>query len=76
MEKTLDLELQKANLAYGRFRKSNKLACTGVIVIRRNTFDNIKKFLISKGVSKSQIKIPRVITNKKDILSILNENIE
>ena len=76
LEKTLDLELQKANLAYGRFRKSNKLACTGVIVIRRNTFDNIKKFLISKGVSKSQIKIPRVITNKKDILSILNENIE
>ena len=76
LEKTLDLELQKANLAYGRFRKSNKLACTGVIVIRRNTFDNIKKFLISKGVSKSQIKIPRVITNKKDILSIVNENIE
>ena len=76
LEKTLDLELQKANLAYGRFRKSNKLACTGVIVIRRNTFDNIKKFLISKGVSKSQIKIPRVITNKKDILSILNENIK
>ena len=76
LEKTLDLELQKANLAYGRFRKSNKLACTGVIVIRKNTFDNIKKFLISKGVSKSQIKIPRVITNKKDILSILNENIE
>ena len=76
LEKTLDLELQKANLAYGRFRKSNKLACTGVIVIRRNTFDNIKKFLISKGVSKSQIKIPRVITNKKDILSILNVNIK
>ena len=76
LEKTLDLELQKANLAYGRFRKSNKLACIGVIVIRKNTFDNIKKFLISKGVSKSQIKIPRVITNKKDILSILNENIK
>lgn len=43
-------------------------------MVRKNTFDNIKKFLISKGVSKSQIKIPRVITNKRDILNILNDN--
>ena len=76
LEKNLDLELQKANLAYGRFRKNNRLSCTSVIIVRKNTFDNIKKFLISKGVSKSQLKIPRVITNKKDILNILNQNIK
>lgn len=74
LEKNLDLELQKANLAYGRFRKNNRLSCISIIIVKRNTFDDIKKFLISKGVSKSQIKIPRVITNKKDILDILNNN--
>ena len=74
MENTLDKELQKANLAYGRFRKNNRLACLSINVVKRNTFDIIKRYLISKGVSKSQIKIPRVITNKKDILNILNDN--
>ena len=74
IERVLDLELQKANLAYGRFRKNNKLSCISINIVRKNTFDNIKKFLISKGVSKSQIKIPRVATNKKDILRILNDN--
>ena len=43
-------------------RKNNKLSCISINIVRKNTFDNIKKFLISKGVSKSQIKIPRVIT--------------
>lgn len=74
IENTLDKELQKANLAYGRFRKNNRLACLSINIVRRNTFDIIKGYLISKGVSKSQIKIPRVITNKKDILNILNDN--
>lgn len=74
IENTLDKELQKANLAYGRFRKNNKLACLSINIVRRNTFDIIKRYLISKGVSKSQIKIPRVITNKKEILNILNDN--
>lgn len=74
IENTLDKELQKANLAYGRFRKNNRLACLSINVVKRNTFDIIKRYLISKGVSKSQIKIPRVITNKKDILNILNDN--
>ncbi len=76
IEDTLDKELQKANLAYGRFRNNNRLACLSINIVRRNTFDIIKRYLISKGVSKSQIKIPRVITNKKDILNILNDNIK
>lgn len=76
IEDTLDKELQKANLAYGRFRNNNRLACLSINIVRRNTFDVIKRYLISKGVSKSQIKIPRVITNKKDILNILNDNIK
>lgn len=71
---TLDYELQKSNLAYGRFRKNNRLGRLEVRLVNRYTFDGIKEFMISKGVSKSQIKIPRVITNKKEIRQILNEN--
>lgn len=74
MEKTLDLQLQKANLAYERFRKNNRLSCVSISIVSKNTFDYINKYLISKGVSKSQIKIPRVINNKKEILKILKDN--
>ncbi|WP_302538730.1 hypothetical protein [uncultured Clostridium sp.] len=42
-------------------------------MVSKNTFNYINKYLISKGVSKSQIKIPRVINNKKEILKILKE---
>lgn len=75
MEKKLDLQLQKVNLAYERFRNSNRLSCLSIKVVRKNTFDDINKYLIEKGVSKSQIKIPRVINNKKEILKILKSNI-
>lgn len=71
LENTLDIELQNANLAYGRFRKNNRLDKVKVKLVHKDTFNTIKGALISKGVSKSQIKIPRVINNKKEILNIL-----
>ena len=74
LEHTLDLELQKSNLAYGRFRKNNRLAALEITLLSRNTFSKIKESLYKKGVSKNQIKIPRVVTDKKKILSIINEN--
>ena len=74
IENTLDDELKKSNLAYGRFRNSNGLAPIKVVPLNNGSFVKLKELLYSKGVSKSQIKIPRVITNKKDILNILNDN--
>ena len=74
LEKALDLALQNANIAYGRFRKGNRLAALSIKVVKKGTFSKISSFLISKGISKNQIKIPRVVTNKKDVVEILNEN--
>lgn len=71
LEDVLDLELQKVNLAYGRFRKNNRLAKLKIKLVNKDTFNIIKESLISKGISKNQIKIPRVINNKKEILNIL-----
>lgn len=63
LENTLDNELQKSNLAYGRFRKSHRLQKTKVKILNPNTFSNIKSNLCKNGISKNQIKVPRVITN-------------
>lgn len=72
LQNTLDLELQNANVAYGRFRKNNRLERLEIKLVKKDTFNFIKESLITKGVSKSQIKIPRVISNKREILKILN----
>ena len=74
LENILDKELQRANLAYSRFRKNNRLAKVKVKIVNRDTFNIIKESLISKGISKNQIKMPRVINNKKEILKILMSN--
>lgn len=71
LENILDIELQNANLAYGRFRKNNRLDKLKVKLVHKDTFNIIRSSLICKGVSKSQIKMPRVINNKKEILNIL-----
>ena len=71
LENILDKELQRANLAYSRFRKNNRLAKVKVKIVNRDTFNIIKESLISKGISKNQIKMPRVINNKKEIMKIL-----
>ena len=71
LENILDKELQRANLAYSRFRKNNRLAKVKVKIVNRDTFNIIKESLIGKGISKNQIKMPRVINNKKEILKIL-----
>ena len=70
-ENVLDKELQRANLAYGRFRNNNRLAKVKVKVVNGGSFNIIKESLIKKGISKNQIKMPRVINDKKEILKIL-----
>ena len=76
IEATLDNELKKANLAYGRFRKGHRLAPVKVILLNNGSFSRFKEFLYHKGVSKSQIKIPRVITTNENLKNIINSEIK
>ena len=74
LEETLDSEIRKSNLAYDRARNNKRLDMTKVIFLSSNTFNLIKESLLNKGISKNQIKIPRVIINNKNILNIINKN--
>jgi hypothetical protein len=73
LEEALDKEIRNSNLAYDRARNNKRLSIVKVILLLPNTFNLVRKSLISEGVSKNQIKIPRVITNNESILKILNE---
>lgn len=74
LEKTLDREIRNSNLAYDRARNNKKLGRVQVILLKSNTFNLVKESLLNKGISKNQIKIPRVAINNKNILDILNKN--
>ncbi len=74
IEKTLDKELQDCNLAYKRFRGKRGLAMPKVIIVEEGTFNKVKEFLLKKGISKNQIKIPRVVTTNKKILDVIENN--
>ncbi|GLC30263.1 plant auxin-responsive GH3 [Clostridium omnivorum] len=74
LEKTLDSEIRNSNLAYDRARNNKKLGAVKVTLLAPNTFNIIKETLFTKGVSKSQIKVPRVIISNKNILNIINKN--
>ncbi|WP_234122476.1 GH3 auxin-responsive promoter family protein [Clostridium hydrogenum] len=74
IEDILDNELRKSNLAYDRARSNRRLQSVKVEVLRANTFSKVKDFLFKKGVSKNQIKIPRVLIKNEEILSIISSN--
>lgn len=74
-EETLDKELRISNLAYDRARCNRKLAQLKIKLLKYDTFNNIKDLLFKKGVSKNQIKIPRVAINNKIIVKVLKDNI-
>lgn len=73
IENILDNELQKSNLAYGRFRKNKRLSNLKVVVLEDGAFSEIKEALFCEGVSKNQIKIPRVLINNPKILEIIGD---
>ena len=75
LEEILDKELRKSNLAYDRARNNKKLGDIKMVVLKNGTFKIIKESLLKKGVSKNQIKIPRVIVNNKGVLNILRKSI-
>lgn len=74
LEKQLDKELKKSNLAYDRARNNKKLGNIKIVILKSGTFKIIKESLFKKGVSKNQIKIPRVVINNENILRIINES--
>lgn len=73
LEKQLDKELKKSNLAYDRARNNKKLGNIKIVILKSGTFKIIKESLFKKGISKNQIKIPRVVINNENILRIINE---
>ncbi|MDC4238788.1 GH3 auxin-responsive promoter family protein [Clostridium tertium] len=74
IETTLDEELKSCNLAYKRFRGKSGLARPKVIILKEGTFNKVKEFLLMKGISKNQIKIPRVATTNKNVLYTIECN--
>ena len=74
LERTLDIELRKSNLAYNRARNNRRLDVVKVVLLAPNTFNLIKEKLFSKGVSKNQIKIPRVVRNNWTMLNLALKN--
>lgn len=75
LEDLLDIELKKSNLAYGRARNSKRLGKIKISILKKGTFNLAKKTLIDKGISKNQIKIPRVIDRKSSIFNVVEKNI-
>lgn len=74
LEEVLDKELRKSNLAYDRARRGRKLDRLKIYLVKENTFNDIKEKLMCNGISKNQIKIPRVATNNEKILNILKRS--
>ncbi|OBR94115.1 GH3 auxin-responsive promoter [Clostridium ragsdalei P11] len=74
LEETLDYEIRKSNLAYDRARNNKRLGMVKVVLLSPNTFNLVKESLFNKGVSKNQIKIPRVVINNRNILNIVNKS--
>nr|WP_041705095.1 MULTISPECIES: GH3 auxin-responsive promoter family protein [Clostridium] len=74
LEETLDYEIRKSNLAYDRARNNKRLGRVKVMLLAPNTFNLVKESLFNKGVSKNQIKIPRVAINNRNILNIVNKS--
>lgn len=74
LERTLDIELRKSNLAYNRARNNRRLDRIKVVLLAPNTFNLIKEKLFSKGVSKNQVKIPRVVNKNQYILNFALRN--
>lgn len=71
---SMDRELCKANMSYGRHRSKGRLAEAQVKLVKEGTFGLIKKLKTDKGVSRNQFKMPRVVKDK-EIIDLLNKNL-
>lgn len=72
-EKILDIKLGTANPRYEQFRKSMKIGHVSLELVKPGTFDSLKVLLVSKGASRNQVKIPRVV-KREDLVKFLKSN--
>lgn len=71
----LEKALGEANPRYLAGLEANRIASLKLQVVKCGTFENVRKELLKKGASINQVKIPRVINDKKLIL-LLDQNTE
>lgn len=70
----LDRQLKISSPAYNRARYNYKLSTLKVFFVKENTFMKMKELMFHEGVSKNQIKIPRVLV-KQELFDIIRSNI-
>lgn len=62
VSRVVEKELCKANPAYGRIRSKGKLGMSMTVVVPEGTFRRYKDGIImQRGISRSQLKVPRVL---------------
>lgn len=71
----LENALCEANPRYLAGLKANRIAPLKLQIVKCGTFQNVRKELLKKGASVNQVKIPRVINDKK-LTSLLDQNTE
>lgn len=71
----LEKALGEANPRYLAALKANRIAPLKLQIVKCGTFQSVRKELLKKGASVNQVKIPRVINDKKLIL-LLDQNAE
>lgn len=72
-EKILERMLCIANPRYEQFRKSMKIGHVSLEFVKPGTFDSLKVLLVSKGASRNQVKIPRVV-KRDELVKFLKSN--
>jgi hypothetical protein len=72
---TLENSLISTNPRYGAGVKGNRISPCEVKLVLPGTFQKVRRELIRRGASTSQVKIPRFIRDQY-LISLLEENIE
>ncbi len=72
-ERILEIKLCIANPRYEQFRKVMKIEHVSLELVKPGTFDSLKTLLVSKGASRNQVKIPRVV-KRNDLVELLKSN--
>jgi hypothetical protein len=72
----LDMRLGEENKSYQSLRSIGRLQQIDVVTVRRGTFENLRKEMVSSGVGTTQIKQPRVTRDEKLIQILQDGKIE
>ncbi len=72
-EELLESKLCLANPRYEKFRKGMKIGHLSLEFVKPHTFDSLKALLLSRGASRNQVKIPRVV-NRAELIEFLKSN--